>query len=163
MNLYLEKIARQLSEEEIKYHGHKAFRNGTIGGIGGSLVLPGIGGMVGGSVGRSIAISDAKSAATGKPVDKSDVTGESIRSWFRGAVRGGAESIPGAIGGGALGAAIGHGIAKTMRLRVDPHMMTMGAGFTGAGIGAVGAALHGNRASSINSMRDFSQEWERDK
>lgn len=150
MNKYLEKIAKQLSEEEINSHGNKTYGKGLLGAAAGTAaLLPGLP-IVGDLYGRSHELAKMKSSITGEKVKPSSLMlHEGGKSYLRSLGRGALEGV----GGAGVGAGVGSLISAIARK--DPKIGLR----IGGAIGGVLGGIHGQYASTKNSTRDYAEKW----
>lgn len=146
-NKYLEKIARDLKDDEVRSHGTSAYIKGQLGSLAGGFVpLPGAS-PIGNMAGRAHELAKVKSHIAKRDVPMSEVSSEALGSGARSFGRG---TLEGTIGSG-LGAGIGRLINKTHRGAVG-----------GAVIGGIAGMVHGGLASSRNSMKDYHERWKQE-
>jgi len=154
-NKYLEKIARDLSKEELHNAGTRTYWTGAGGGVVGGMVVPVIGGIAGSVAGRSHALAKLKTRITGNETKVKDVLDEGIRSEARAQGRGIVEGLGGAGVGGAIGAGLGGLITRS------GEGATIG-GAIGGGLGVIAGGVHGGWRSTHNSVKDFAKEWKQE-
>lgn len=153
-NKYLEKIAKQMSDEEIHRHGTRQFWKGIGGGMLGGAVIPVAGGTIGAIAGNAHELAAVKSKITGKKVGMKEVAGDGGINWLRSAGRGMVEGIGGAGAGAGIGAGIGHLVHRNGGAQIG--------GVIGGISGLIAGSAHGQWRSAHNSMRDDIKRWESD-
>lgn len=150
MNKYLEKVAKNLTEEQIHNHGSRAFWKSTGGGLVGGMVPLPFASAAGSIAGRAHELAQMKQKITGKKVKMTEVAGDAGMGYLRSTGRGLLESVAGGAGSALLGAGLG---AVAGGKNLAPAAAIAG------GLGAIAGSIHGSWASSHNSTKDYAHDY----